>query len=186
MKIAAVNSCDIGNSIEGVAVSIWVQGCPHHCNGCHNPETWDFNKEDCYFEINNLMNETEFWFEIKDKLSANGVKRHLSILGGEPFAPENEIFTFNMIFRMSNEFPDRNIYIWTGYSLEELKKKYIKIPNFKLLKNVSLLITDRFDIKKRDITLPLRGSSNQHIWKPFVKRFLNKEKIYFKDVTKKK
>ena len=75
MRYAQIRDMDIVNG-EGIAVSLFVQGCPNHCPGCHNPETWDFNggKEFTYDILN----------EIVDALTANGVKRSLSILGGEP------------------------------------------------------------------------------------------------------
>ena len=84
MKYADLKYNDIANG-PGIRVSFWVQGCPHKCHNCQNPETWNFNggKE---FTAETLQ-------EIKDALTANGIQRNLSILGGEPLCQENLFLT---------------------------------------------------------------------------------------------
>lgn len=151
MKMAAINKNDFING-EGVCVSLWVQGCPHHCKGCHNPEQWDFNGGQ-YKDNNSLVEE------IIDAITANGIQRNFSILGGEPFAPQNMPDVYEIIFKVKQKFPNIKVYVWSGYTLEELQEMYLP----KLLDNVDVLIDGRFVLAERDITLKLRGSKNQRI-----------------------
>ena len=185
MRIAAVNNDDTVNSVDGPSISLWVYGCPHHCQGCHNPELWDFKPDNFLYEVRNTNDEGKFWVEyLKPLLEDTGIKKNLSILGGEPLDPRNQLFVSNIIFYVHNFFPDRKILLWTGYSLEEIKKMFKKPYENDFLSYITYLITDRFDIEKRDITLPLRGSSNQRIWKPYkTKTLFGKEIIKFKNVT---
>lgn len=153
MKYAGIIKNDIANG-PGVRVSFWVQGCPHKCYNCQNPETWNFDggKE---FTAETLQ-------EIKDALTANGIQRNLSILGGEPLCQENLFLTMLVIKEVKEQFPNINIYLWTGYTIEELKGK--SNPHLKyILNNIDVLIDGRYLDSKRDITLSLRGSSNQNI-----------------------
>ena len=185
MRIAAVNNDDTVNSVDGPAISLWVYGCPHHCQGCHNPELWDFKPDNFLYEVRNTNDEEVFWTKhLKPLLEDTDIKKNLSILGGEPLDPRNQLFVSNIIFYVHNFFPDRKILLWTGYSLEEIKKMFKKPYENDFLSYITYLITDRFDIEKRDITLPLRGSSNQRIWKPYkTKTLFGKEIIKFKNVT---
>lgn len=160
-----VNGCD-----SGMAISVWFQGCPHHCKGCHNSETWN---QDNGIKIT--------WQElsvlIDANLDSNKIERNLSILGGEPLAEWNRLATTTLIDEFHRKYPNRKIFLWTGYTIEEIEK----MPAFVYdsLKNVTLLITDRFEIEKRDIKLKFRGSSNQRIWTP--KKFL--WITYLKNIT---
>lgn len=140
---------------EGVSVSFWTQGCPHRCPGCHNPETWDFNggKEK---DVEDIINE------IVESISANGIQRNFSVLGGEPLCEENMINVLYIIQSIKRKFPTIKIYLWTGYTLEELKKEYYNTLDIKL-QNIDVLITGRYIQEERDITLPLRGSRNQKV-----------------------
>lgn len=153
MKYAGIIKNDIANG-PGIRVSFWVQGCPHKCYNCQNPETWSFDggKE---FTAETLQ-------EIKDALTANDIQRNLSILGGEPLCQENLFLTMLVIKEIKEQFPNINIYLWTGYTIEELKGK--SSPHLKyILNNIDILIDGRYLDSKRDITLSLRGSSNQNI-----------------------
>lgn len=148
MRYAGLIENDIVDSDDGICVSLWMQGCPHHCKGCHNPETWDFNggiEIDREKLVENVINS----------LTQNGVNRNFSILGGEPLAEENLEDTLYIINRVRNKFPKIKIYLWTGYTIENLK--------IKDLKKIDVIIDGLYDEKLRDINLPLRGSSNQRI-----------------------
>ena len=148
MKYAGLIENDIVDSDDGICVSLWMQGCPHHCKGCHNPETWDFNggiEIDREKLVENVINS----------LTQNGIKRNFSILGGEPLAEENLEDTLYIINRIRNKFPKIKIYLWTGYTIENLK--------IKDLKKIDVIIDGLYDEKLRDVSLPLRGSSNQRI-----------------------
>lgn len=151
VKFAAINKNDFING-EGVCVSLWVQGCPHHCKGCHNPKQWDFNGGQ--YKDNDILVE-----EIIDAITANGIQRNFSVLGGEPFAPQNMPDVYEIIFKVKQKFPNIKVYVWSGYTLEELQEMYLP----KLLDNVDVLIDGRFILAERDITLKLRGSKNQRI-----------------------
>lgn len=147
----SINYNDTANA-PGFAVSIYLQGCPHHCKGCFNPETWDFNGGQ-EFTDKLLKN-------IKEKLYANGIKRSLCILGGEPLHEKNLEVLTNIIFTIPNEI---KIYVWTGYTLEELIAKEDLRINW-ILNHIDYLIDGPFIKEERDITLKMRGSRNQRIW----------------------
>ena len=185
MRIAAVNNDDTVNSVDGPAISLWVCGCPHHCQGCHNPELWDFKPDNFLYEVRNTNDEEVFWNKyLKPLLEDIDIKKNLAILGGEPLAPNNRLFVSNIILYVHKFFPDRKILLWSGYSLEEIGKMFNEPYEIDFLSYVTYLITDRFDIKKRDVTLPLRGSSNQRIWEPYkTKSLFGKENIKFRNVT---
>ena len=151
VKFAAINKNDFING-EGVCVSLWVQGCPHHCKGCHNPEQWDFNGGN-EIDIDILINE------ILIAIKANGIQRNFSILGGEPMAQKNISNTLYILEQVKKHFPNIKTYVWTGYTIEELLSLY----NKEILQNIDILIDGRFILAERDITLKLRGSKNQRI-----------------------
>ena len=151
VKFAAINKNDFING-EGVCVSLWVQGCPHHCKGCHNPEQWDFNGGN-EIDIDILINE------ILIAIEANGIQRNFSILGGEPMAQRNISNTLYILEQVKKHFPNIKTYVWTGYTIEELLSLYDK----EILQNIDILIDGRFVLAERDITLKLRGSKNQRI-----------------------
>lgn len=151
VKFAAINKNDFING-EGVCVSFWVQGCPHHCKGCHNPEQWDFNGGN-EIDIDILINE------ILIAIEANGIQRNFSVLGGEPMAQRNISNTLYILEQIKKHFPKIKTYVWTGYTIEELLSLY----NKEILQNIDILIDGRFILEERDITLKLRGSKNQRI-----------------------
>lgn len=154
MRFAGMIKNDIAAG-EGVNVSFFTQGCPHHCPGCHNPETWDFNggKE--------FTNDT--LIDLINSLQANGVQRNLSIMGGEPLCQENLFLTNLIIQYVKERIPDIKIYVWTGYTYEQLINKHDKRIQT-ILNNIDYLIDGPFILAERDITLPLRGSRNQRIF----------------------
>ena len=132
------------------------------CPGCHNPQTWDFNGG--YQVPDNIRGQ------IVKAISANGIIRNFSILGGEPLCEENLDFVLNILTSVRTAYPNIKIYIWSGYTFKELiDKKDNRIKE--ILKQCNYLIDGRYEKDKRDITLPLRGSSNQNIIE------LDKEKI---------
>ena len=137
----------------GLCVTFFTQGCPHRCAGCHNPETWDFN--------GGMDFHPDLIKEIVDALTDRGIKRNLCIMGGEPLCPENEFLTMLIILEVRAKVPDLKIYLWSGYTLEELKHKGSRVRD--ILKQIDFLIDGRFDQKLKDTTLKMRGSSNQQI-----------------------
>lgn len=138
----------------GISLSFFTQGCPHRCEGCHNPETWEFNggKEFTQETLSSILRG----------LTANGVERNLAIMGGEPLCPENLFLVDLVINTVKEALPKTKIYVWTGYLYESLQMN----PDKKLqhiLSNTDVLIDGPFVKKERDITLFMRGSKNQRI-----------------------
>lgn len=138
----------------GISVSFFTQGCPHRCKGCHNPETWDFSggKE---FTQDTLR-------EIVEALEANGIERSLCIMGGEPLCEENTLLVLMTLQYVKQRLPETKVYIWTGYYYDELlKKNDPKIPL--ILDLADYLIDGPYIESMRDLSLQMRGSSNQSI-----------------------
>lgn len=154
MRYAKINPNDVANG-EGICVSLFVQGCPHRCKGCFNPETWDF--EGGFEFTDREMNY------ILEALGLFKIQRNFSILGGEPMASSNRVGVHYIISQVRKYFPNIKIYIWTGYYLEDLLKEKDPITN-KILDLVDYIIDGPFEEDKKDLTLKLRGSSNQRIW----------------------
>lgn len=151
MRYAGIIENDIVNG-EGICLSYWTQGCPHKCDECHNPETWNFNggKED---SKENILNK------ILTLLNKNNIHRNLSILGGEPLCDENIDFTMEILKQVKQKYPNIKTFVWTGYTYEELCKLYKNI----IFDNIDVLIDGKYDKNQRDITLKLRGSKNQRV-----------------------
>ena len=156
MKYAGLKKNDATNCLSGICTSLWTQGCPHRCEGCHNPETWNENGG-----IDVPANIKE---QIIQAISANGIQRDFSILGGEPLASWNRDWVLDILTTVKETYPNITVYLWTGWLLDDLMG--IEDATIReILKQVDYLIDGKFDINYRDITLPLRGSRNQNIWK---------------------
>ena len=153
MKYAGIIKNDM-SAAPGVSVSFFTQGCQHRCRGCHNPETWDFEKGKEF--TNDTLND------IIAALTANGIERSLAVMGGEPLCQENSILTYLVIKTVKEKLPNTKVYIWTGYYYEDLLKKHD--PRIaQILELTDVLIDGPYVEKLRDITLLMRGSSNQSI-----------------------
>lgn len=152
-RYAGLITNDFANGI-GTCVSFWTQGCPHHCPGCQNPETWDFQGGK---EI-----PADMRGQIIKAICANNIIRNFSVLGGQPLCEENLEEVDKIITSVRTAYPQIKIFVWTGYILEELKnKKNNKIEH--ILSQIDVLIDGPFIQAERDITLNLRGSRNQRI-----------------------
>jgi anaerobic ribonucleoside-triphosphate reductase activating protein len=152
MKIAELklNDCVDG---EGITVSMWMQGCPLKCKGCHNEHLWDF--EGGY-------DEPELKGKIIKAISANGIKRNFSILGGEPLCEENIPTVLDIVKSVRTAYPDIKIYLWTGYTYEYL----ISLKNENILEIFScldIMIDGPYVQEECDLMLYLRGSRNQRV-----------------------
>jgi anaerobic ribonucleoside-triphosphate reductase activating protein len=153
MRIAGIIDDDIVDSDDGIAVSLWTVGCPHHCKGCHNQNLWDYDAGQD-IPIKMVIDE------LKEKINKNGVMRNLSILGGEPLDPQNVKDVDKVLKEVRATYPNIKIYLWTGYTFEELEKREDVRG---ALRNVDVLIEGRF-IEELRQDLPLRGSSNQRVY----------------------
>lgn len=160
MRYNKIRSMDISNGV-GIACSLFVQGCSHHCKNCFNPETWDFNAGE------------EWTKEIEDKFIKLCQNEHVdcvSILGGEPFDQDEHIYWF--LKRLKHEV-NKPLYLWTGYKIEYLLTR--DVPRDCLKENlIDYLIDGEYVDELRDLNLELRGSSNQRIIN--IKEWL-KEKV---------
>lgn len=153
MRYASINFNDI-TAAPGLCVTVFLQGCPHHCPGCHNPTTWDFNGGEEF--------TAETMTAIIEGLNAQNIQRNLCIMGGEPLAPQNTFLTNMIINEVKLRYPDIKIYVWTGYTYEEIQllcDSHVK----HILEQADYLIDGRYIEELRDITLEMRGSSNQRI-----------------------
>lgn len=160
MRYAGLIENDFVNG-EGTSVTVFLQGCPHHCDGCHNPETWGFGGG-TEIDAGQLINK------IITAIPKNGIKRNLSISGGEPLCDENIRFTKHLIEEVRARYPRIKIFCWTGYTYNRIYDHRAKDTCYDLgyiLNEVDVLITGPYNKNQRDITLKLRGSSNQEIWR---------------------
>ena len=156
MHYGKIINCDIANGI-GVRVTLFVSGCTNHCKGCFQPETWDFN----YGE--DFTGETE---EHILELMKPGYIRGLTVLGGEPFEPDNQRGLLPFIKRVRETYPDKTIWMFSGFTYEELKEEGSH-PRCEctdeLLSLIDILVDGRFVEEKKNISLQFRGSENQRI-----------------------
>lgn len=153
MRYAGLSKNDF-SAAPGVCVTFYTQGCPHRCAGCQNPETWDF--------MGGMEFTTEVLNDIISALTANNIKRSLCIMGGEPLCQENQFLTLLILTEIKSRLPETKVYIWTGYTIEELNEMTTgKIPQ--ILEMTDCLIDGPYIQEQRDITLPMRGSTNQRI-----------------------
>ena len=113
MHYGEIKNCDIANGI-GVRVSLFVSGCTNHCEGCFQPETWDFNYG------NDFTEETEN--RILEMLAPDYICG-LTVLGGEPFEPENQRVLVDFLRKVRRKYPEKSIWCFTGFTLEMLERK---------------------------------------------------------------
>lgn len=146
MYYCGIKKTDIANG-PGVRVSLFVSGCRNQCPGCFNPETWDFDYGDPFTE------KTED--EIITALRPSWI-RGLSILGGDPMEPENQKEILPFIRRVKETYPEKDIWLYTGYRLEQ-------VWDSPLLSCVDVVVDGPFVEKEKDAGLAFRGSRNQRI-----------------------
>ena len=153
MRYSGLIKNDI-TAAPGLCVSFFTQGCPHHCPGCHNPDTWAFDRGK---EFTNQVLD-----EILEALTAQNIHRDFCIMGGEPLCDANAFLTRLLIQEVKKHVPDAKIYIWSGYTYEELLRH--NNPHvLDSLREADVLIDGPYIEAERDLTLPMRGSRNQRI-----------------------
>lgn len=146
MKYNKIRKMDIANG-PGIRVSIFMQGCSFHCEGCFSEETWNFNTgKDFNDEI------------IKEviELCENPTIKGLSILGGDPLHPKNIEGTTKLAKAFKEKLPNKTLWIWTGFLFENIKENEV-------FKYVDVLVDGQFKIKKRNPKLKYCGSTNQRV-----------------------
>ena len=152
MRYNKIREMDISDG-EGVRVSLFVQGCEFHCKGCFNPETWNFEggKEFTTETLNTLL-------ELCDKEYIKG----LSILGGEPMHPNNRETVVDIMRAFKFKFPKKDIWMWTGYTLEKLLSENDEDIKSMLI-YLDYLVDGQFVEEKKNLNLNWAGSENQRL-----------------------
>ena len=156
MYYGNIKNCDIANGI-GVRVSLFVSGCTNHCEGCFQPETWDFNYG------NDFTEETEN--RILEMLAPDYICG-LTVLGGEPFEPENQRVLVDFLRKVRRKYPEKSIWCFTGFTLEMLETEGTHChceATEEMLSLIDVLVDGRFDKNKKNISLRFRGSENQRL-----------------------
>lgn len=149
MHYCKILDYDVANGL-GWRVSLFVSGCSLHCPGCFNQRAWDFN---CGkpFTVGTQN-------KILELLKPDHI-RGLSLLGGNPTEPENEEELIPFVKRVKQFYPDKDIWLWTGHTMEELVPR-----KDKLIWLCDVVIDGRFEDDKKDPSLAFKGSSNQRMW----------------------
>lgn len=155
MNYGIIKPCDIADG-PGVRVSLFVSGCTHHCEGCFQPETWNFNYGKPYTD--------DTLAEILRLLEPNYISG-LTILGGEPLEPQNLSEVFDLVDAVIEKYPEKTIWIYTGSTFEELKQRTGLELHLTagILYCADILVDGPFIKAQKDISLRFRGSSNQRI-----------------------
>ena len=166
MRYNTIRKMDVSNG-PGVRVSIFTQGCPHHCPNCFNPETWDEDGGKIWTpEINDKIIE----------LAKPAYIKGLSVLGGEPFFEyfkdtysTDDDMLLDLVIKFKKEYPEKTIWLWTGYIWDKICQPITNteekiIPRiFKVLKHLDVVVDGPYIESKKNITLPYAGSENQRV-----------------------
>ena len=156
MRYATIKTHDIANGV-GIRVSLFVSGCRHHCRGCFNQETWDFNYGKPFTD------ETlDFLMDACNHDYIEG----FSFLGGEPFDPANQPTVLKVAKKFKELYPDKTIWCYTGYDFEkDILAGRLGDPAItkELIGMVDILVDGEFHIDEKDLKLRFRGSSNQRV-----------------------
>ena len=156
MNYGALKKTDIANG-PGVRVSLFVSGCTHHCKECFNPETWNFTYGEEYTD-----QVTE---EILEALAPDYIQG-LTVLGGEPFEPENQKGLLPLYHAVRENYPKKTIWVYSGYLLDRdlLQESRARTDiTDEILSLIDVLVDGEFVLEKKNISLKFRGSENQRI-----------------------
>lgn len=156
MNYCGIKKCDIANGI-GVRVSLFVSGCTHHCKGCFQPETWNFD----YGEPFTAETETE----LLDALAPDYI-HGITLLGGEPFEPENQAVLVEFLKKVKSAYPKKTVWCYTGYLLDDelLSPSRARCEHTdEMLGMIDVLVDGEFVLEKKNISLQFCGSENQRL-----------------------
>ena len=156
MYYGNIKKTDIADG-PGVRVSLFVSGCTHCCKGCFNSETWDFKYGKPFTE--------ETADEIIKALAPSPIAG-FTILGGEPFEPRNQIVLADVLETIKKEYPDKNIWCYTGYTYDKdllTGRLCDKSITDKMLRNIDILVDGKFVEELKNLKLRFKGSENQRI-----------------------
>ena len=154
MNYADIKQYDVANG-PGIRISLFVSGCNHHCKGCFNKETWDFNYG------------TPFTDETIDTIINYLNSPHiagLTLLGGEPMEPVNQKALLPLLRKVRTTYPDKNIWCFSGFLFDKeiLEKMYENVPETKeMLSYIDVMVDGKFVEELKNVNLRFKGSSNQ-------------------------
>ena len=151
------------NNGDGLRVVLWLAACDHKCYNCQNPQTWDSNS--------GILFDNNAEEEIFTELSKEYISG-LTLSGGDPLHRNNLPEVFLLIKKMEERFPQKTIWLFTGYTWEEIENDKQK---YEIVSSCDVIIDGEYIDKLRDITLKWRGSSNQRVID--VKKTLEENKI---------
>lgn len=156
MYYGNIKKYDIADG-EGVRVTLFVSGCTNKCKGCFQPETWDF----CYGQP--YTEETEK--EILEAMN-NDYIQGLTLLGGEPFEPDNQRVLVTLLQKVKETYPDKDVWSYTGFvydkDLVPGGRRYTEVTD-EMLSMIDVLVDGPFVEEKKNISLSYRGSENQRV-----------------------
>ena len=153
MNYADIRPIDVANG-PGIRVSLFVSGCTHACPGCFNPEAWDFG----YGQ--------PFTKDEEDAILTHLAKPYvkgLSLLGGEPFHPSNQAAVLELVKRVREAYPGKDIWCYTGYLYEDLLAGKVGEHSRELLEQLDVLVDGPFVLEQKELSLRFRGSANQRL-----------------------
>jgi anaerobic ribonucleoside-triphosphate reductase activating protein len=156
MNYAAIKNCDIANG-PGVRVSLFVSGCTHRCKGCFNEVAWDFGYGQPF---------TQETIDYILSLLAPGYVKGLTLLGGEPFEPENQAAVVELLRQVKQAYPEKSVWAFSGYLFDrDMLSGRVGDPAVlrEFLGYLDVLVDGPFVQSQKDLTLRFRGSANQRI-----------------------
>ncbi|MCD7772759.1 MAG: anaerobic ribonucleoside-triphosphate reductase activating protein [Ruminococcus sp.] len=157
MNYGSIKKCDVANG-PGVRVSLFVSGCTHHCKGCFNPETWDFNYGK---EFDSSAENRILELLIPDYIEG------FSLLGGEPFEPQNQPTLTLLLRKIKKRFPEKKIWCYSGYTLDkDILNKNSRIRTEytdEMIGYIDVLVDGEFKEELKNLNIKFRGSENQRL-----------------------
>lgn len=163
MNYLKLEKCDVCNGV-GLRISLWISGCEHHCNQCFNQESWNYKSGHPFDN-----NTRKIVFNELSKDYINGI----TVTGGDPLADKNVLDVYNFLHEISISFPDKNIWLYSGYTWEDcklsdeeiksLKSDDIRLIRWNTIRLANVFVDGRFIDELKDLRLKFKGSSNQRV-----------------------
>ena len=153
------------NNGSGLRVVLWLSGCSHHCPNCQNPQTWNPNS--------GIIFDKKAKEEIFNELSKDYISG-ITLTGGDPLYENNLKDVCNLLYKIKEKFPSKTVWLYTGYSFEDLKKMYKTMQfafspynewkvRWDIIKMCDVIVDGEYIEEQKDITLKWRGSKNQRV-----------------------
>lgn len=156
MNYHKITKCDIANGI-GIRVSLWISGCTLKCQGCHNPQTWEFNSGKLF-----TGDTLEELAQALEHPYIDGI----TLTGGHPLEKQNLPIVYSILCNVKKRLPDKTVWIYTGYLYEQIQRMIYADPNGVMANIISMtdvLVDGRYIEALKDISYPWAGSTNQRV-----------------------